>query len=228
MSPDPHVCPQVVHVASDRAGRAEGRAAGVTRPLTAVASLLRSHRVGAAAKRHEAIVTGEGGAGQLQNCGGVVAGQRQWGTSARSARYKPGDGTRKELSTGLARLTHFDTTAYRVEVEPVSTGAPCPHDARGRRCCPWSATASSSSTHAQHRAPAAAHPDHAPLATPTEIRREQAHVPAEQPPPSQGARLPPADAHPRGPVDPVRASAQGSRQARGLSAPPVCVGARGA
>jgi hypothetical protein len=40
--------------------------------------------------------------------------------------------------------------------------------------------------------------------------REQAHVPAEQPPSPQEARLPSADAHARGPRDPGRPSVQGS------------------
>ncbi len=55
------------------------------------------------------------------------------------------------------------------------------------------------------------------LATPPETCREQAHLPAEQPSSPQGARLPPADAHPCRAGHPVRASAQGPRQARRLS-----------
>lgn len=46
--------------------------------------------------------------------------------------------------------------------------------------------------------------------------REQAYVPAEQPPPSQGARFPPAHAHPRRPRHPVRAPPQGPQEPRGL------------
>ncbi|CAA9217686.1 MAG: LSU ribosomal protein L34p, partial [uncultured Blastococcus sp.] len=41
---------------------------------------------------------------------------------------------------------------------------------------------------------------------------EQAHVPAEQPPTVEDPRLPAADAYPRGPGDPRRPSAQGSRE----------------
>jgi hypothetical protein len=59
---------------------------------------------------------------------------------------------------------------------------------------------------------------------PSERTREQAYVPAEQPPPPQGARIPAAHAHPRGPVDPFRASPQGAQEpgrlSRGSSGPP--------
>ncbi len=41
--------------------------------------------------------------------------------------------------------------------------------------------------------------------------REQAYVPAEQPPPSQGARFPPAHAHPRRPRHPFLAPPQGAQ-----------------
>jgi hypothetical protein len=47
--------------------------------------------------------------------------------------------------------------------------------------------------------------------------REQAYVPAEQPPPPQGARIPAAHAHPRGPLDPVCTSSQGPQEPRRLS-----------
>jgi hypothetical protein len=47
--------------------------------------------------------------------------------------------------------------------------------------------------------------------------REQAYLPAEQPPPSQGARVPPADAHARRPFDHLLASPQGPQDPRGLS-----------
>ena len=46
---------------------------------------------------------------------------------------------------------------------------------------------------------------------------DQAYVPAEQPPPSQDARVPAAHAHARGPLDPVRASPQGPQESRRLS-----------
>ena len=61
------------------------------------------------------------------------------------------------------------------------------------------------------------------------VPREQAHVPAEQPPPVQDPRLPAADAHPRGPGDPRRSSAQGSREALRLTCCPrrhACAGVR--
>jgi hypothetical protein len=56
--------------------------------------------------------------------------------------------------------------------------------------------------------------------TPLTNRRdssEQAYVPAEQPPPPQGARIPAAHAHPRGAFHPVRASPQGPQESRRLS-----------
>ncbi len=61
------------------------------------------------------------------------------------------------------------------------------------------------------------------------VPREQAHVPAEQPPPVQDPRLPAADAYPRGPGDPRRSSAQGSREALRLTCCPrrhACAGVR--
>ena len=61
------------------------------------------------------------------------------------------------------------------------------------------------------------------------VPREQAHVPAEQPPSVQDPRLPAADADPRGPGDPRRPSAQGSREALRLTCCPrrhACAGVR--
>lgn len=49
--------------------------------------------------------------------------------------------------------------------------------------------------------------------------REQADLPAEQPPPSQDPRLPPEDADPCRPRDPAGPPAQRSRRALGLSHP---------
>ncbi len=46
--------------------------------------------------------------------------------------------------------------------------------------------------------------------------REQAHVPAEQPPSAQDPWLPPADAHPRRPLHPVVPPSQGSQPPRCL------------
>jgi hypothetical protein len=53
----------------------------------------------------------------------------------------------------------------------------------------------------------------APTSSAVGVPREQAHVPAEQPSPVEGPRLPAADAHPRRSGHPGRPSAQGSRQA---------------
>ena len=53
--------------------------------------------------------------------------------------------------------------------------------------------------------------------------REQAYVPAEQPPPPQGAWFPPAHAHPRRPLDPVGASPQGPQQPGRLTAAPAAI-----
>jgi uncharacterized protein len=50
-----------------------------------------------------------------------------------------------------------------------------------------------------------------------ELKSEQAHVPAQQPPPGQGPRLPRADEHPRRPRRPGRAPPQGPREARCLT-----------
>ena len=61
------------------------------------------------------------------------------------------------------------------------------------------------------------------------VPREQAHVPAEQPPSVQDPRLPAADAYPRGPGDHRRPSAQGSREALRLRCCPrrhACAGVR--
>ena len=56
--------------------------------------------------------------------------------------------------------------------------------------------------------------------------REQAHVPAEQPPPGQDPWLPPPDEHPRGTGDPRRPPPEGPLRAVGLtssaSAKPSC------
>ena len=49
--------------------------------------------------------------------------------------------------------------------------------------------------------------------------REQAYVPAEQPSPAQGPRIPPAHAHPCRSRDPVLASPQGPQEPVGLSRP---------
>ena len=109
----------------------------------------------------------------------------------------PRQGVRSLGLTGLRR------NPYRWAVEPVSTGAACPRLSRaGGRC---------QSTRIHVPVPL--------IPTTPDTRRssrEQAHVPAEQPSSSQGARLPPPDAHPRGPLHPVRASAQGSQE-------PVCL-----
>jgi ribonuclease P protein component len=49
--------------------------------------------------------------------------------------------------------------------------------------------------------------------------REQADLPAEQPPPGQDPRLPSADAHPCGSRDPAGPPPQGPRRAFGLAKP---------
>jgi ribonuclease P protein component len=54
-----------------------------------------------------------------------------------------------------------------------------------------------------------------------EFLGEQADVPAEQSAPCEDARLPAADAHPRGPRHPCGAPAQGPHPAVGLSTPAV-------
>ncbi len=52
-----------------------------------------------------------------------------------------------------------------------------------------------------------------------ECRREQAHVPAEQPPSCEDPRLPAAHAHPCRPRDPFGPSGKGSRPPLGVSDP---------
>ena len=61
-----------------------------------------------------------------------------------------------------------------------------------------------------------------------ESDREQADLPAEQPPPRQDARLPVAYAHPRRPRDPRGPSSQGPQRAVGLSGSPAAVNRRAA
>ncbi len=98
---------------------------------------------------------------------------------------------------------------------PVSTGAACPREPHAVRG--WAVPA-------ERRAD---RPDQPALPiclawltpdTSWRKAREQAYVPAEQPPPSQGARLPPADAHPCGSRHPRIASSQGTQEPGGLSA----------
>src|SRR4051812_46264789 len=84
-----------------------------------------------------------------------------------------------------------------------------------RRASSWVGGASRKAQHG-HRTSAPARrgcPD-----PPWRETREQAYVPAEQPPPSQGARVPPADAHPCRSRDPVLAPPQGPQQPGRLTA----------
>ncbi len=99
-------------------------------------------------------------------------------------------------------LTLWKTVAYRWPVTCRGAAHAVPSGALERRAprCP-------------------ADSDVGPIAglDPPERSCEQAYVPAEQPPPPQGARFPPADAYPRGPLDLLGASSQGPQQARRLS-----------
>ena len=97
----------------------------------------------------------------------------------------------------LAGLTPTSPAAYRWPVAPPSTGAACPRSATWRPRG-WAV------------------PVERPALTPCGVdiprnlrrnSREQAYVPAEQPSPSQGARLPPAHAHPCRPRRSCRAAA---------------------
>ena len=98
----------------------------------------------------------------------------------------------------------------------VSTGAACPRESTmsvGGRCQPnW---------HCRSAGVAAPDP-------PWRDTREQAYVPAEQPSPSQGARLPSPDAHPCGSQHPCLASPQGPQEPGRLrpgllqASPPCC------
>ena len=75
----------------------------------------------------------------------------------------------------------------------------------GERCQPMRPTADPRPVH--------------PCRPSKEITREQAYVPAEQPSPAQGPRIPPAHAHACRSRDPVLASPQGPQESVGLSRP---------
>lgn len=120
----------------------------------------------------------------------------------------------REVGSG-AGLTPPPRTAYRWAVEPVSTGAACP---RTYFYPPWAGGASRTGT-AVRTTPVR---DQAPPIPDTgEHPREQAYVPAEQPPPSQDARFPSADAYPRRPRHLGVASSQGPQPPGCLSAVPA-------
>ena len=144
--------------------------------------------------------------------------ERWRGTSVRRERNKPAGARGKPSSTGWRDggpsrgLTLSDASAYRW---PVTRCRPVPHVheqqpilARG-----WAVPA-------EEAAPLIRDPVWTSLRPPKREAREQAYVPAEQPPPSQGARVPPAHAHPRRPLDPVLAPPQGPQEPRGLTAGP--------
>ena len=107
------------------------------------------------------------------------------------------------------RLTAGVPRPYRCPVELPTAAVACPHQAGSPRdhrvSCP-------PPTLAPHCG--AAH-DRPPVREPTS---EQAHVPAQQPPPGEDPRLPPAHAHPGRPRDPRCPPPQGSLQALGLTA----------
>ena len=105
-------------------------------------------------------------------------------------------------------LTLFDASAYRW---PVTRCRPVPHvhgkvTSVGGRCQPnqW---------HSTVRSTAVTAPD-----TPWREAREQAYVPAEQPSPSQGARIPSPHADSRRPRDSVDAPSQGPQEPGRLTA----------
>ena len=114
-------------------------------------------------------------------------------------------------------LTRSEPSAYRWPVGAgrkasrhlVSTGAACPRTGSflvvGERCQPMRHTADPRPVHSLH--------------TTERETREQAYVPAEQPSPAQGPRIPPAHAHPCRSRDPLLASPQGPQEPVGLSRP---------
>jgi ribonuclease P protein component len=131
-----------------------------------------------------------------------------------------------DRSPGLLRalgLTLSSGAAYRWAVEPVSTGAACPRNTSpapamviprgGRgRAVPAEPGVDTTAVRPGSRSKSRPTPDTG------EQPREQAYVPAEQPPPSQDARFPSADAYPRRPRHLGVASSQGSQPPGRLSA----------
>jgi hypothetical protein len=121
-----------------------------------------------------------------------------------------------DCSTWAAELTLRTAATYRWQVETGSTGAACPRP--GPIVDLWGPSRGQAvpvvllTGDVLRRATRC---EHVPT-TPLERAREQAYVPAEQPSPPQGARLPPADAHPCGSRDPVHPSSQGSQESRSL------------
>ena len=164
--------------------------------------------------------------GAAPGAGGRGGAVDRWGISGRANANKRGSRVTSGCPQGagpVVGLTLSNGTAYRWAVEPVSTGAACPRSlrrpaaARLRPCPPRGAPRMAPADGRCQPTPRVRSND---LVTRTvwENSREQAYVPAEQPSSSQGARLPPADAHPRRPLDPVLAPPQGSQQARRLTA----------
>ena len=100
-----------------------------------------------------------------------------------------------------------------VEVPPANRGA---SRACADRWCRPNRWTRSDRRHPTHRALGPKPRSEWPL-IPSERTREQAYVPAEQPPPPQGARIPATHAHARRPLDPVRASPQGPQEPGRLS-----------
>jgi hypothetical protein len=130
-----------------------------------------------------------------------------------------GDDRRFGRSAGMnaPELTLPTLATYRWQVETGSTGAACSRPGSpffiGREPLRGQAVPVVLLTGDVLRR--ATRCEHVPT-TPLERAREQAYVPAEQPSPPQGARLPPADAHPCGSRDPVHPSSQGSQESRSL------------
>lgn len=107
-------------------------------------------------------------------------------------------------------LTPCFPTAYRWPVAPCRR-VPHVHDPPPGRQRGWAVPAESPSGPQHPRG----------VDIPRDLRRnsrEQAYVPAEQPSPSQGARLPPAHADPRRPRHPVEPSPQGPQEPGCLTA----------
>ena len=142
-----------------------------------------------------------------------------WGNLGRTERNKPwhARASRHPQACGRRSPCRFDPVErQRVPLagHPVSTGAACPRELLDVSWVGGASRKAISSVRA--------------LALPIRRRgcpdppwreaREQAYVPAEQPPPSQGARFPPAHAHPRGSRDPVLAPPQGPQEPGRLTA----------
>ena len=128
--------------------------------------------------------------------------------TAPATRHPQAVGDRAGVGLTLSNASAYRCSVTRCRPVPhVHEEQPTPGSCRG-----WAVPAEWLSKHCRSR------PGVAALTTPWREAREQAYVPAEQPPPSQGAWFPPAHAHPRRPRHLVGPSPQGPQQPGRLTA----------